>query len=422
MEKNLGLQSKEILSEAKKYLVAGVNSPVRYFGYVKRDPLLLKKGRKQKVFDYDNQPYIDYVLSWGALLLGHNHPGINKALRIQLTKGLSFGMTSYPEIEFAKLVREAIPYLEKIRFVNSGTESVMSAIRAARAYTGKDKIVKFRHSYHGHADYLLTDGGSGLATFNIASSLGVPENFLKDTIVVENKSRDEIKEVFRKYKSEIAALIIEPVGANFGVEAPDREYIEYLRVLTKKYKSLLIFDEVVSGFRFRYGSISKNLGIKPDLICLGKIIGAGLPVGAYGGSNKIMKKIAPTGGVYQASTFGGNPLVMRAGASVLKELKSQKGNYKRINKLTEKLAKKINILAKKYKADIHVLSYGSIFSLKSKLKSNFINFYNKVLNKGILFAPSECESNFLSFAHTGRDIQKTLEVIEDIFKANKRGL
>ena len=409
-------EGRKLLNIAKHYLVGGVDSPVRSFKYVGGSPILIKCGSGAKVFDYNHKEYLDYVLSWGAVILGHAHPEIAKAIKQKVNSGLSFGTTNEAEVELAKEISRAIPFIEKIRFVNSGTEAVMGAVRLARAYTGRDKIIKFSHSYHGHADYLLAKAGSGLATLQIPASAGVPKDFIKHTLVVPFADKGALEALFEKYRNEIAAVLVEPIGGNYGVLPPNVKYLKKLRILTKKYKTLLIFDEVITGFRFGYNAVCQNFGIGPDLICLGKIIGGGLPVGAYGGSAKIMNNLAPLGKVYQASTFSGNPIVMQAGLSTLKILKHQKSNYQRIKNLNNYLCINLKKIAHKYGILLEINYYGSMFSFKFKTKERFVKFYRLMLNAGIFFAPSEFESNFLSFAHTKKEIGRTLNITKNVFK------
>ncbi len=409
-------KTKELFNLARRYLVGGVDSPVRSFKYAGGRPLLLKSGRGAKVFDYNNKEYLDYVLSWGAAILGHAHPAVLKTIKQKLGLGLGFGTTNQAEIELAQEIARAIPLIEKIRFVNSGTEAVMGAIRLARAYTGRDKIIKFADSYHGHADYLLVKAGSGLATLGIPASAGVPKDFIKHTLVVPFGDEEALEKVFKKYKNEIAALLLEPVGANYGVLPADTGFLKRVRSLTRKYNSLLICDEIITGFRFRFGAASHDFGIIPDLICLGKIIGGGLPIGAYGGSAKIMNNLAPLGKVYQASTFAGNPVVMQAGLAALKILKNLSNGYLRIKELTEYLCANLKEAALACGVDLEINYYESMFSLKFKSRFEFSKFYRPMLDKGVFFAPSEFEANFLSFAHTKSDVDKTLYAAKEIFK------
>lgn len=400
---------RKLFKEAKKYLVGGVNSPVRSFNYVGIDPVLLDRGVGSGVYDYDGNKYIDYVLSWGANILGHSHPKVVRDIRSAVNDGLSFGTTNKLEIELAKVIYQSIPLVEKIRFVNSGTEAVMGAIRIARAFTGRDKILKFEHSYHGHADYLLAKAGSGLATLNIPSSKGVPKEFIKNTLIAKLSDLKSIAGIFSKHGKEIAAVIVEPVGGNYGVTPPDAEQLAWLRKVTKKYGALLIFDEVITGFRFGFGSFAQIIGVKPDLICLGKIIGGGLPIGAYGGMAKIMNNLAPLGQVYQASTFSGNPITMRSGLSTLTVLKEAKNGYSKIEDLAKYLILNIWRAAGRHGVGLKINSYGSMFSLKFARTEEFKIFYKAMLDKGVFLAPSEFESNFISFAHTKKDIELTIK-------------
>lgn len=418
-----------LFMQAKKYLVAGVDSPVRSFSYVGGDPLIIKRAKGARIFDYNGHSFIDYSLSFGALILGHSHPEVVAAVRKKIGAGFSFGATNQTEIELAQEIVNNIPFIKKIRFVNSGTEAVMGALRLARGYTRRDKIIKFQHSYHGHADYLLVNSGSGLATLGIPLSSGVPKDFIKHTLVAPYGDINYLKNIFKKYGKEIAAVIVEPAGGNYGVIPPDTNFLKGLRKITRKFKSLLIFDEVITGFRFHYGCLAQGLRVTPDIICLGKIIGGGLPIGAFGAKDKIMCHLAPRGDVYQASTFAGNPVVMQSGLSTLKILKkmeppglrrggilerplfgrsSIKKNYQRLEKLTGILTRSLKKEARLRKISLEVSSYGNMFSLKFKTKKEFSGFYKFMLKQGVYFAPSEFEANFLSFAHTQKDIAKTI--------------
>jgi glutamate-1-semialdehyde 2,1-aminomutase len=397
-----------LFAKAQNYLAGGVSSPARAFSYVGGDPLLIARGRGSKAYDYDGNEYIDYCLSWGSAILGHAPAKIIHDLDSAVSGGLSFGTTNIKEIELAQLIIDAIPCIEKIRFVNSGTEAVMGAVRLARGYTDRDRVVKFEGSYHGHADYLLVSGGSGLATLKIPQSRGVPEDFIKYTIVVPCGNKEILDETFKKYGREIAAVLIEPAGGNNGVIPPDIGFLRHLRKITKRYGSLLIADEVITGFRFDFGSLALKFGIKPDLICLGKIIGGGLPVGAYGGSGKIMAHLAPLGKVYQASTFSGNPVVMQAGISTLRILAKSKNDYGRLDNLANILANTIEKYARAEGIGLAISRFGSMFSFKFEEKKKFETFYRGMLDRGVYFVPSEYEANFLSFAHTKKDIDKTI--------------
>jgi len=418
VERKKLIQNHRLFKEAQRYLVGGVNSPVRAFGYVGGNPILVKRGQGSKIYDYDGNKYIDYVLSWGSLILGHAHQSVIKEIKQVLNYGLGFGTTHKSEIELARIIQKAIPGLEKIRFVNSGTEAVMGAIRLARGYTGRVKIIKFSHAYHGHADYLLAKSGSGLATLQIPLSKGVPRDFIKHTLVAPYGDVIFLDRLFKKYGSDIAAVIVEPVGGNYGVIPPDLDFLKVLRKITTKYKALLIFDEVITGFRFRFGAAADQFGIKPDLICLGKIIGGGLPIGAYGGGEKIMRYLAPLGEVYQSSTFAGNPVVMQAGIATLCTLEKRKDVYSRLEELTKYLSLNLEEEAEKRNIGLRINHFGSMFSLQFKEKKQFQQFYRYMLEGGIYFAPSEFEANFLSFAHTRKDIDETIEKAGSVFSKN----
>jgi len=403
------IENHKLYESAKLRLVGGVDSPVRSFKQVGGEPILIKRGKGSKVYDHDGNAYIDYVLSWGAMILGHRHPGVLKAVKEALDDGFGFGATNKSEIELAGIINRAIPFIEKVRFVNSGTEAAMGAVRLARGYTGRDKIVKFANAYHGHADYLLSKSGSGLATFGIPSSPGVPKDFTKHTIIAALGDIRAVENIFKRDGRNIAAVLVEPVGGNFGVLPPDPVFLKKLRALTAGYGSLLVFDEVITGFRFNFGSAAQGLGVIPDLIVLGKIIGGGFPVGAYGGSSKIMDNLAPLGRVYQASTFAGNPIVMNAGVATLNLLKISSGYYKKTEDLTRYLASEIEEEAKSRGMVLKITYYGNIFSIKFADAVRFKKFYHLMLEKGIYLAPSEFEANFLSFSHTGRDVEKTAD-------------
>ncbi|MEW5758912.1 MAG: glutamate-1-semialdehyde 2,1-aminomutase [Candidatus Omnitrophota bacterium] len=403
----------KLLKQARQYLVGGVNSPVRSFNYIGLEPILIEKGKGSKIYDYDGKEYIDYVLSWGPLILGHSHPKVINELKRAMALGLSFGMTNKHEIDLAKEIKKAISFIDKIRFVNSGTEAVMTAVRLSRAYTKRDKILKFENAYHGHTDYLLAKAGSGLATLNIPSSLGVPKDFTNHTIVAPFGNRDAFENIFRKYGNRIGAVLVEPVGGNFGVVLPDINFLKFLRKFTKKYNSLLIFDEIITGFRFGYGSAAQQFGIEPDLICLGKIIGGGLPIGAVGGKDNVMNLLAPKDNVYQAGTFSGNPVVMQAGITTLKILEKEKDRYRKLFELTEFLSKNIQNAAKLASVALRINYFGSMFSIKFTNKKYFGMAYKYLLENGVFIAPSEFEANFISFSHTKRDIEKTIKLFRE---------
>lgn len=397
-----------MFKEAKQFLVGGVNSPVRSFSYVGGEPVLLKQGHGSKIYDYEGREFIDYCSSFGAMILGQARPEVVEAVRNQLTKGFGFGATHQSEVELARTINAAIPAIEKIRFVNSGTESLMSAVRLARGYTQRDKIVKFKNSYHGHADYLLAEAGSGLATGQIPLSKGVPLEFIKHTLIVDYGDTEALNSIFKQYGKSIAAVLVEPVGGNYGVTLPDIEFLKALRLITEKHDSLLVADEVITGFRFNFGSFLQTVGINADLICLGKIIGGGLPIGAYGGSSKIMNCLAPQGEVYQASTFSGNPIVMQAGIATLRILNQEAKNYEIINQFAKQFCDSISKYAVANGIDLKISRYRSMFSFKFSDRALFSLFYRSALEQGVYFAPSEYEANFLSFAHSSADIAKSI--------------
>ena len=421
-------KSKELFKEAQKYLVGGVNSPVRAFKALGMEPLFIDKGKGSRVWDVDGNEFIDYVLSWGPLILGHAHDQIINAIKQVSNYGTSFGAPTELEIEMAKAVVEAVPSVEMVRFVNSGTEATMSAIRLARGYTGRKKIIKFEGCYHGHGDSLLVSAGSGVATLGIPGTPGIPEELAQLTIVLPYNDIDAVEEAFKKYGDDIACVIIEPVAGNMGVVAPSKEYHQRLREITKEYGALLIWDEVMTGFRLALGGAQELYGIEPDLTTMGKVIGAGLPVGAYGGKAEIMKYVAPEGPVYQAGTLSGNPLAMAAGLRQLQILK-EKSPYEELDQKGAKLEKGMKELIEKYGIKATVNRVGSMITMfftdkevknfadaKSSDLELFNKFYKLMLEKGIYLAPSQFEASFLSTAHSDEDIATTLSAIEDTFK------
>lgn len=421
-------KSKKLFKEAQKYLVGGVNSPVRAFKSIGIEPIFIEKAKGSRVWDVDGNEYIDYVLSWGPLILGHANDQIINAIKQVSNYGTSFGAPTELEIEMAKAVVEAVPSIEMVRFVNSGTEATMSAIRLARGYTGKKKIIKFEGCYHGHGDSLLVSAGSGVATLGIPGTPGIPEELAKLTIVLPYNDIDAVEEAFKKYGDDIACVIIEPVAGNMGTIAPSKEYHQRLREITKEYNSLLIWDEVMTGFRLALGGAQELYGIEPDLTTLGKVIGAGLPVGAYGGKAEIMKYVAPEGPVYQAGTLSGNPLAMAAGLRQLEILK-EKNPYPDLEEKGKRLEEGIKQLIEKYNIKATVNRVGSMMTIfftdkevknfedaKSSDLETFNKFYISMLEKGIYLAPSQFEASFLSTAHSDEDIEKTLNAIEDSFK------
>ncbi|GAB6072814.1 glutamate-1-semialdehyde 2,1-aminomutase [Venenivibrio stagnispumantis] len=425
-------RSKQLFEEAKKYLVGGVNSPVRAFKSVGGEPIFIKKGKGSRIWDEDNNEYIDYVLSWGPLILGHANEQIVNAIKQISNFGTSFGAPTELEIEMAKAVVDAVKSVEMVRFVSSGTEATMSAIRLARGYTKRKKIIKFDGCYHGHGDSLLVSAGSGVATLGIPGTPGIPEELASLTIVLPYNNIDAVKEAFEKYGEDIACVIIEPVAGNMGVVAPSKEYHQELREITKKYGALLIWDEVMTGFRLAYGGAQELYGIEPDITTFGKVIGGGLPVGAYGGKREIMEYVAPVGPVYQAGTLSGNPLAMAAGLKQLQILK-EKNPYPSLDEKGKILEDGINSLIQKYDIKARVNRVGSMITLfftdkdvvdfetaKSSDTELFGRFFRKMLQLGVYLPPSQFEAAFLSDAHSKEDINETLNKIEEAFRYLKK--
>jgi glutamate-1-semialdehyde 2,1-aminomutase len=422
-------KSEKLFKEAKKYMVGGVNSPVRSFSAVQGNPVFISRAKGSKLYDADGNRYIDYVGSWGPLILGHADKDVVKAVKKASTLGTSFGAPCEDEITLSKMVVTCLPSVEKIRMTNSGTEATMSAIRVARAYTGRDYIIKFEGCYHGHADYLLVKAGSGATTFGNPSSPGVPGAFTSKTLVAKYNNLDSVEKLFKKYGEKIAGIIIEPGAGNMGVVLPEKGFLRGLRDITRKHGSLLIFDEVMTGFRLGLAGVQGLFRVKPDITCLGKIIGGGLPVGAYGASSKIMSIVSPEGPMYQAGTLSGNPIAMAAGIANLKKI-MKKRFYEKLGKRTEYLVAEINKMIAVYGLDANVTSIGSMFTIffntdkvtdyQSALKSDtekFSRFFSILLKNGVVFPPSQFESVFVSSAHTKSDIEKTLDVIEKGFKS-----
>ena len=421
-------KSGELFKKAKRLIPGGVNSPVRAFKAVGGKPLFIKWGKGSKIYDVDGNEYIDYVLSWGPLILGHAHPQVTRALKKAVEKGTSYGAPTSLEIELAGMVRKAYPSMEIIRMVNSGTEAAMSAIRVARGFTGRDKIIKFEGCYHGHADGLLVRAGSGAMTFGVPDSPGVPEDYAKNTITVPFNDLKTFDKILKKEAKKIASVILEPVVGNIGCVLPRPGFLNGIRRLTKRYGIILIFDEVMTGFRVSYGGAQDAYGIKPDMTCLGKVIGGGLPVGAYGGKKEIMKKVAPGGHVYQAGRLAGNPLAMTAGIETLKIL-SRPDTYKKLNDKAEALeyalkdvSKRAGVKTKFYRAGTMFCTYFSdkevidYATAKKADTANFAKFFRKMLEGGIYLAPSQFEAGFISLAHSQADINKTAQVAYKAFK------
>jgi len=398
----------------------GVNSPVRAFKAVGGNPLFITRAKGSKIYDVDGNGYIDYVLSWGPMILGHAHPRVVNALKAAVEKGTSYGAPTALETELAELVIRAYPSMEKVRMVNSGTEATMSAIRVARGFTGRDRIIKFEGCYHGHANGLLVKAGSGATTFGIPDSPGVPKSYAKNTITLPFNNLKIVKEAIEKEWKTIACVILEPVVGNIGCVLPGPGFLEGLRRLTKKYGIVLIFDEVMTGFRVSYGGAQAYYGIKPDMTCLGKVIGGGLPVGAYGGKREIMSMVAPEGPVYQAGTLSGNPLAMTAGIETLKIL-SMKGKFDTLLEKASLLEEGLKDAARRAGARTKFYRAGTMFctyfterevidyeSAKTSDTMKFSRFFRGMLSRGINLAPSQFEAGFISLAHTQNDIKKTI--------------
>lgn len=422
------VESEKLFAEALKYIPGGVNSPVRAFRAVGGQPFFVNKAKGAKVFDVDGNEYIDYVGTWGPAILGHAHPKIISAIQKTAEQGTSFGIPNPLEVTMAKLVCEAVPSVQKVRMCNSGTEACMSAIRLARGFTKRDKIIKFDGCYHGHADSLLVKAGSGALTFGNPDSAGVPAAFTQHTIVLPFNDVEAVKAAFAANKNQVAGIILEPVPGNAGLYLPEPGYLEFLREITSAHGSLLIFDEVMTGFRLSYGGAQKLFGITPDLTCFGKIIGGGLPVGAFGGRAEIMDLLAPLGPVYQAGTLSGNPLAMAAGIANLEELQAS-GAYCKLEELAEQLAAGMRDAAKSANIPVQFNSVGSMFcgyftdkpvhNLADAMHSDrerFKKYFHGMLNEGIYFAPSQFEAGFISAAHTKDDIEKTVNAAAKVMK------
>ena len=427
----MGTKSKSLFERARRLIPGGVNSPVRAGKAVGVDPPFIARAKGCHLWDADRKRYIDYVGSWGPMILGHSHPGVVKALQEKVPKGTSYGAPTELEVEMAQKITSMVPSIEMVRMVNSGTEATMSAIRLARGFTCREKIVKFEGCYHGHADSLLVSAGSGLATFAIPGCPGVPADLASHTISLAFNRLDPVVQTMEKYGSKIAAIIVEPIPGNMGVVLPELEFLKGLRELASRYGSLLIFDEVISGFRVGPGGAQGLYGITPDLTCLGKIIGGGLPVGAYGGKKNIMQSMAPEGNIYQAGTLSGNPLAMAAGLATLKQL--EKGKiYEALEEKGRMLFTGLEQAAKGAGVDVVVNwigSMGTLFftkeavtdfdSAKRSDAQRFKSFYAGMLEQGIYLAPSAFEAWFVSAAHDHGSIQKTIRCAERSFAALK---
>lgn len=422
-------RSIKLFAEAQQLIPGGVNSPVRAFRSVGGQPRFIKRAKGARLYDLDGNTYIDYVLSWGPMILGHAPTPVINAIKKAAGQGTSYGAPTELEVDLARQIRHAFPSMEKIRLVSSGTEAVMSAIRVARGFTRRDSILKFEGCYHGHSDYLLAKAGSGLATLGIPDSLGVPADFAKHTLTAPYNDIRTVQRIVKERGSQLACIILEPIAGNMGVVPPAPDFLQALRQLTIEHDILLIFDEVISGFRVSYGGAQDLYGIKPDLTVLGKIIGGGLPVGAYGGRKEIMDLIAPSGPVYQAGTLSGNPLAVTAGLATLKQLRAR-GIYQELEELSAALAKGVGEAAKKAGIPITQTRVGSMLtsfftagpivdwnSAKLSDTKRYGQFFHKMLNQGVYLAPSQFEATFLSTAHTSVDIEKTIRAAHAAFKS-----
>ena len=421
-------KSKRLFSAALKVIPGGVNSPVRAFKAVGGDPLFIARAKGSKIYDVDGNEYVDYVLSWGPMIAGHSHPSVLRALESAIKKGTSFGAPTPLEVELAQRVIAVYPSIEKIRMVNSGTEATMSAIRVARGYTGRDKIIIFEGCYHGHADGLLVKAGSGAMTFGVPDSPGVPKSYAQNTLTLPFNDINKFRDLIKKEAKSIACVILEPVVGNIGCVLPKPGFLETIRKETRKYGIVLIFDEVMTGFRVSHGGAQAYYGIKPDMTCLGKVIGGGMPVGAYGGKREIMSKVAPEGPVYQAGTLSGNPIAMTAGIETLKLL-SLKGTYEKLEKTMQHLeeglrdaAKRAGVKTKFYRAGTMFCTYFTerevtdYATAKTSDTVKFARFFRGMLRRGINIAPSQFEAGFLSLAHTRKDIDTTIQAAYEAMK------
>ncbi|GEN45816.1 glutamate-1-semialdehyde 2,1-aminomutase [Alkalibacillus haloalkaliphilus] len=423
-------RSQQLFSEAVDLFPGGVNSPVRAFNSVDVDPIYMEEGKGSKIKDVDGNEYIDYVLSWGPLIVGHAHDQVLETLQEVMKKGTSFGANVEYENKLAKLLIDRVPSIEMIRMVNSGTEATMSALRLARGYTKRSKILKFEGNYHGHGDSLLIKAGSGVATLGLPDSPGVPESIAKNTITVPYNDQESVKYAFEQYGDDIAAVIVEPVSGNMGVVPPVNDFLSFLRDVTNDNGSLLIFDEVMTGFRVGYNCAQGHFDVTPDLTCLGKVIGGGLPVGAYGGKREIMEMIAPAGDIYQAGTLSGNPLAMAAGYATLSLL--TEASYDEINRKADRLVEGIEKAAEENGVPLQVNRAGSMLGFfftnedvinfetaKTSDLEWFAKYYKVMAEEGIFLPPSQFEGMFLSTVHTDEDIEKTIEAVNKAFKQYK---
>jgi|SRR5579872_6736162 len=424
-------QSRRLQQRAESMIPGGVNSPVRAFGSVGGEPPIIVRGKGSHIWDADENELIDYVGSWGPLILGHAAPNVLDAILSAAVNGTSFGASTPSEADLAELVISAFPHVQKIRFVSSGTEATMSAIRLARAYTKRKYIIKFEGCYHGHSDALLVKAGSGVATLGIPGSAGVPEEFIQFTLALPFNNINAVEHAFQKFKHQIACVIVEPIVGNMGCVPAADDYLVALRLITERERSILIFDEVMTGFRVAFGGAQEIYNIRPDLTTMGKIIGGGLPVGAYGGPDEIMNLVAPLGPMYQAGTLSGNPLAMAAGCAMLKQLRDEKQEiYPRIDKLSKELVEGVAAAAKEVAVPLCYNRVGSMFTWfftagpvtdwDSAVKSNtdaFGRFFHAMLDAGIYLPPSQFEAAFLGVTHTEQDVQQTVSAAKQAFSS-----
>ena len=420
-------KSQKLYDKGLVNLVGAVNSPVRAFSSVGGNPLFIKRGRGSQIIDVDNNKYVDLVLSYGPMILGHRHKKVQKAIHKALKNGYSFGASTENEITLAKIVCDAFPGMDKVRFVNSGTEAVLSGIRLARAFTGKDKIIKFSGCYHGHQDALLVAAGSGLATLSLPGSKGVPEGAVKNTLIAKYNDLDSVKKHFEEH-DDIAGVIIEPIGGNMGVVIPQNNFLKELKEYLLSKGALLIADEVMTGFRSKFGGAQELLGVEADITCLGKVIGGGFPVGAYGARNEIMEQVAPLGGMYQAGTLSGNPIAMAGGISTLKELKKQ-NPYEKFDAVGDRLSSMLLGAGKKYNIDVTVNRFGSMMNpfftnvhvtnfeqAQTSNTNRFAIFFWEMIKNGVFLPPSQFEAWFLSSAISEKDMLVIEKAIDKSFQ------
>lgn len=421
-------QSQALFDRAKKVLPGGVNSPVRAYRAVGRTPRFIERADGAYIWDVDGRRYIDYMCSWGPMILGHNHPVIREAVNKAVADGLSFGAPTRREVEIAELMTEMVPNIEMVRMVNSGTEAVMSALRLARGATGRDKIIKFEGCYHGHSDCMLVKAGSSAIAGGCPDSAGVPEGTAKDTLTAQYNDLNSVSRLFQENPDRIACVIVEPVAANMGVVGPDPGFLEGLRTLCDQNGALLIFDEVITGFRLAKGGAQEYFGVRADLVTFGKIIGGGMPVGAYAGSRELMEHVAPCGNVYQAGTLAGNPVAMAAGLAQLRYLNDHPQVYEKINASAQKLAEGMRQAARQTGAPVVINQIGSLaapfftadtvdsFSGAKRSDLNkYAEYFGRMLDSGIYLAPAQFEAMFVSAAHTDADIQHTIETVQTVF-------